>query len=173
MSWQLSLTSNSHTLRLFLHLLHDKLEGLSAPLAKFIYDILAIFYSMPMYVPAPYIPLRLSCLCGHNVIVRAWRYIFHILLFVGSCEMAGGSVSAALYVQGRCIMLGGSRHNSDSEGFSQQAMTRVAIACMFLPVHAHVCSTKPSCSLMGQRWLILSYPILSYTCKFLLIFEKS
>jgi hypothetical protein len=39
--------------------------------------------------------------------------------------------------------------------------TEVAVARMFLPVHAHVCSTEASCSLMGPRWLI--YPILSYT----------
>ena len=31
-----------------------------------------------------------------------------------------------------------------------------------LYLYAHVCSTKPSCSLMGPRWLI--YPILSYPC---------
>ena len=55
----------------------------------------------------------------------------------------------------RC--LGGSGH--DWEGFSQQAKTRVAVAHMFLPVHAHMCSTGASCSLMGPRWLI--YPILS------------
>jgi hypothetical protein len=30
---------------------------------------------------------------------------------------------------------------------------------MFLPVHAHVCSTEASCSFMGPRWLI--YPILT------------
>ena len=45
--------------------------------------------------------------------------------------MAGSSVvSAVLYAQGRCItgMLGGSGH--DSEGFSQQVMTRVAVARM-------------------------------------------
>ena len=47
----------------------------------------------------------------------------------------------------------------DLEGFSQQAKTRVAVAHMFLPVHAHMCSTGASCSLMGPRWLI--YPILS------------
>jgi hypothetical protein len=50
-------------------------------------------------------------------------------------------------------------------GFSQQAKTGVVVAHMFFPVHAHVCSTKASCSFMGPLWLIypiLSYPILSY-----------
>ena len=71
--------------------------------------------------------------------------------------MAGGRCSAVLGMQGRWF-LGDSGH--DSEGFSQQAMTGVAVAHMFLPVHAHVCSTEASCSSMGPRWLI--YPILSY-----------
>ena len=35
----------------------------------------------------------------------------------------------------------------------------VAVAHMFFPVHAHMCSTEASCSLMGPRRLI--YPILS------------
>ena len=60
------------------------------------------------------------------------------------------------------MCLGGKGHNL--EGFSQQAITNVAIACMFLPVHAHVCSTDVVCQLFldGPRWLIspiLSYPI--------------
>ena len=37
-------------------------------------------------------------------------------------------------------------------------------AHMFLPVYAHVCSTDPSCSLMGPRWL--SYPILLFSHNF-------
>jgi hypothetical protein len=45
-------------------------------------------------------------------------------------------------------------------GLSQQVMTKVAVAHVFLPVHAHVCSTGASCFFMGPRWLI--YPILSY-----------
>ena len=65
--------------------------------------------------------------------------------------MAAGGVPTVLDAQGRC--LGGRGHNSESEGFSQQAITKVAVARMFLPVHAHVC---------GPRWLI--YLILSY-CK--------
>ena len=40
------------------------------------------------------------------------------------------------------------------------AITGVAVAHMFFPVHAHVCSTEAGCSSMGLRWLI--YPILSY-----------
>ena len=77
--------------------------------------------------------------------------------------MAAGGVPTVLDAQGRC--LGGRGHNSESEGFSQQAITEVAVARMFLPVHAHVYSTDPSCSLMGPRWLI--YPILSYRkCNF-------
>ena len=55
--------------------------------------------------------------------------------------------------------LGGSSH--DSVGFSQRAITGVAVAHMFFPVHAHVCSTEAGCSSMGPRWLI--YPILSCT----------
>ena len=54
---------------------------------------------------------------------------------------------------------GVSGHNS--VGYSQQATTQVAVACMFFTCTCScVCSTKPSCSLMGPRWLI--YPILSY-----------
>ena len=90
-------------------------------------------------------------------ILCAPRWITRILPYVGSCEMAGGRCSAVLGMQGRWF-LGDSGH--DSEGFSQQAMTGVAVAHMFLPVHAHVCSTEASCSSMGPRWLI--YPILSY-----------
>ena len=50
--------SDSHTL--LLHLLHD--GRLSNPVAKFLYNVLAIFYSVPMYVPAPYLysPLLLA-----------------------------------------------------------------------------------------------------------------
>ena len=51
--------------------------------------------------------------------------------------------------------------NLDSVGFSQQAITGVAVAHMFLSVYAHMCSTEAGCSSMGPRWLI--YPtILSW-----------
>ena len=94
---------------------------------------------------------------GVMCILCAPRWITRILPYVGSCEMAGGRCSAVLGMQGRWF-LGDSGH--DSEGFSQQAITGVAVAHMFLPLHAHVCSTEASCSSMGPRWLI--YPILSY-----------
>ena len=38
---------------LLLSLLHDK--RLPVPVAKFLYNILTVFYSVPMYVPAPYL----------------------------------------------------------------------------------------------------------------------
>ena len=45
---------------LLLSLLHDK--RLPVPVAKFLYNILTVFYSVPMYVPAPYLyaPLLLT-----------------------------------------------------------------------------------------------------------------
>jgi len=50
--------SDSRTL--LIHLLHDK--RLPLPIAKFIYNVLEVFYSVPMYVPAPYLysPLLLT-----------------------------------------------------------------------------------------------------------------
>ena len=59
---------------------------------------------------------------------------------------------------------------SKFEGFSQQAITGVAVARMFLPVHAHVCSMDASCFFMGPRWLI--YPILSYPFEIWPIFSE-
>ena len=38
---------------LIVHLLHDK--RLSVPIAKFIFNILEVFYSVPMFIPAPYL----------------------------------------------------------------------------------------------------------------------
>ena len=38
---------------LLLHLLHDK--RVTEPVAKFIYKVLDVFYSVPMYIPAPYL----------------------------------------------------------------------------------------------------------------------
>ena len=42
---------------------------------------------------------------------------------------------------------------------SRDFFFQMAIAT-YRKLYAHVCSTDPSCSLMGPRWLI--YPILSY-----------
>jgi hypothetical protein len=70
--------------------------------------------------------------------------------------MAGGGVSSALGAQGGC--LGDSWHNS--EGFSQQALTGIAVVRISLPVHAHICGTKAGFFYMGPRWLI--YPIPSH-----------
>ena len=43
--------SDAHTV--LLHLLHD--IRVSVPVARFIYKVLSIFYSVPMYVPPPYL----------------------------------------------------------------------------------------------------------------------
>ena len=50
----------SDTRTQLLHLLHD--VRLPVPVAKFIFRILDVFYSVPMYVPAPYLysPLLLA-----------------------------------------------------------------------------------------------------------------
>ena len=44
---------HSDSLTLLLRLLHD--SQLPVPVAKYVYDVLAVFYSVPMYVPAPYL----------------------------------------------------------------------------------------------------------------------
>ena len=44
---------HSDSLSLLLCLLHDR--QLPVPVAKFIYDVLAVFSSVPMYVPAPFL----------------------------------------------------------------------------------------------------------------------
>ena len=75
--------------------------------------------------------------------------------------MAGSSVvSAVLYAQGRCItgMLGGSGH--DSEGFSQQVMTRVAVARMNY-LYMLMCAVRGTGRQRSSaRSILLSYPIL-------------
>ena len=49
-------------------------------------------------------------------------------------------------------------------GSSQRAKSEMAAAPVFLPVHAHVCSTEAGCSFMGPRWLI--YPALAQKSTF-------
>ena len=50
-------------------------QRLAVPIAKFIYLILNVFYSMPRYIPAPYLysPLLLTQRRSHNVLVFSLR----------------------------------------------------------------------------------------------------
>ena len=110
-----------------------------------------------MFRHPTYIPL--SCLHTHSVCRLS--EVFEgscVLPLVEACEMADGGVSC------RCLVVckgdvWGQQSARLRELFTASKAKGGRSAHVFT-VHAHVCSTGPSCFLMGPRWLI--YPILSY-----------
>ena len=90
----------------FLRLLHDK--RLPVSIAKFIFNVLSVFYSEPMYVP-PTSPLICpSPACAGIVFLSVLGVVPVYPTYVGPCEMAMESVSAVLNAQER--YWGGNSH---------------------------------------------------------------